>query len=318
MNNRLHTPHPRLAGVESVYRQELLPWLEQQAGKTRRARIRWVILQALGLTILGGIIWYFWQDLDFQEFVILGFLYLIYLWLTGGPNIKLHQGRKRKILEKICAHLGLNLHGRLDGPAGFNFKQPGLNQIVGDYTRSVQSLNLSGEQAGLPFQIIECSLTSGRGGRPNTYTRGVFNGRVFAVDFQTPLTEPIVLNRQGELVYGIRRGHEEAGVKDEEHFYVGPLMLWSGNPRFLDDAIQRRLLNLVEYVEQEAKVDAIAWNEERIILTTKKGGRSLLDYGDWWTDPTNPKIVETIRADFTYLFNIVERLAALKQIARKR
>lgn len=318
MSNTLKAPHPRLAGVESVYRQEILPWLQQQAGKTRRARIRWVILQVLALVVLGGIIWYFWEDLDFQEFGILGFLYLMYLMVTGGPNVKLHQGRKGEILEKICAHLGLELHGRLAGPAMFNFNQPGLNQLVGDYTLSDQSLNLIGTHAGLRFHVVECILTSGRGGEPNSHTRGVFDGRVFAVDFQSPLAQPIVLNRQNEIVYGLRRGHEEAGVKETEHFYVGPLILWSGDPGFLDDAIQRHLIDLVEFVEQEAKVDGLAWNEERIILTTKKGARNLLDYGDWWTNPTDPKILETILADFTYLFGIVERLADLKPIVRQK
>lgn len=58
-------------------------------------------------------------------------------------------------------------------------------------------------------------------------------------------------------------------------------------------------------------------NEERIILT-KKSGRNLLDYGDWWTNPTDPKILESILADFTYLFGAVERLAALKPIVQQK
>jgi hypothetical protein len=63
------------------------------------------------------------------------------------------------------------------------------------------------------------------------------------------------------------------------------------------------LRDLVAYVEEEAKVEGVAWNAERVILTTKKGGRELLDCGEWGPDAAD---IATVIADFHYLFGVVE------------
>lgn len=237
----------RFRGMEALWAEEIEPALEGQRKRRERNLILFGLLVILTVTLV--VCAYLWSPPE--EFFSAPILVVTIVVFGAGFGYLVQdlKSREQAWIDKAMAGLDLTYSAEAGDFPLTRFRAMG---VIPSYDRSSLEDRISGEHAGVAFEICEAELKekrtrSTKNGTRTTYVT-VFDGLLIRCGFQRSFTGITRIKRDGGFLGNLFAGGKEERVRLEDPAFEEAFQVFSDDQvearYLLNPAFMQRLLDL--------------------------------------------------------------------------